>query len=296
MKMRRIISLALSVAMLAGLAGCGKSDDDGAANSSSGSNKIPQNATISSYQDKDYGFQLELPQDGEEVAVLHTSMGDIFIRLFPDGAPKAVENFKGLIKKGYYNGISFHRVISGFMIQGGDPTATGSGGKSLWGSAFEDEFCEKLMNLRGSLAMANSGVNTNGSQFFINQADASGYNEAIFDYDSRIDTLNKSYEQYCSYYSDFKSYYPTVQQFIDEQLAPNPKLVPEKVRELYKQYGGNIHLDGAWRASGGHTVFGQVYDGMDVVDAIAAVKVDDKSKPLTDVTIESAEIIKYSAK
>lgn len=296
MKKHRIISFVLSLVMLAGLAGCGKSYDNGAANSGSGSNKVAQNATVSSYQDKDYGFQLELPQDGEEVAVLHTSMGDIFIRLFPDGAPKAVENFKGLIKKGYYNGISFHRVISGFMIQGGDPTATGSGGESLWGSAFEDEFCEKLMNLRGSLAMANSGVNTNGSQFFINQADASGYDEAIFDYDSRIDALNKSYEQYCSYYSDFKSYYPTAQQFIDEQLAPNPKLVPEKVRELYKQYGGNVHLDGAWRASGGHTVFGQVYDGMDVVDAIAAVKVDENSKPLTDVTIKSAEIVKYSAK
>ena len=86
---------------------------------------------------KEVGYQLEKPADGEEIAVLHTSMGDIRIRLFPDAAPKAVENFKGLINDGYYNGIVFHRVIDNFMIQGGDPTATGSGGESIWGEPFE---------------------------------------------------------------------------------------------------------------------------------------------------------------
>ena len=116
---------------------------------------------------KEVGYQLEKPADGEEIAVLHTSMGDIRIRLFPDAAPKAVENFKGLINDGYYNGIVFHRVIDNFMIQGGDPTATGSGGESIWGEPFEDEFNTNLINLRGALSMANSGVDTNGSQFLL---------------------------------------------------------------------------------------------------------------------------------
>ena len=98
---------------------------------------------------KPVGYQLEKPADGEEIAVLHTSMGDIRIRLFPEAAPKAVENFKGLIQDGYYNGIVFHRVIDNFMIQGGDPTATGTGGESIWGEPFEDEFNTNLINLRG---------------------------------------------------------------------------------------------------------------------------------------------------
>ena len=116
------------------------------------------------------GYQLDPPKAGEQVAVLDTSMGTIKIRLFPEEAPKTVENFTGLIEKGYYDGLTFHRVIDDFMIQGGDPNGDGTGGESIWGEPFEDEFSETLVNLRGSLAMANSGANTNGSQFFINQA------------------------------------------------------------------------------------------------------------------------------
>src|SRR6185295_8535359 len=86
----------------------------------------------------------------------------------PKEAPKTVENFTRLAKKGYYNNLIFHRVIDGFMIQGGDPQGTGMGGESIWGKAFEDEFSEKLkFEKKGLLAMANSGPNTNGSQFFI---------------------------------------------------------------------------------------------------------------------------------
>jgi len=102
------------------------------------------------------------------VAVLETNMGTIEIELFPDITPKAVENFTGLANKGYYNGIIFHRVIKDFMIQGGDPTGTGSGGESIWGKSFEDEFSPDLQfDEPGYLAMANAGPNTNGSQFFI---------------------------------------------------------------------------------------------------------------------------------
>lgn len=108
--------------------------------------------------------------ENEIKAVMHTSMGDITLKLFPNVAPKTVENFVKLSQDNYYNGIIFHRVIEDFMIQGGDPTGTGMGGESIYGSAFEDEFSQEVFNLYGALSMANAGPNTNGSQFFIVQA------------------------------------------------------------------------------------------------------------------------------
>ncbi|MBF0523412.1 MAG: peptidylprolyl isomerase [Candidatus Omnitrophica bacterium] len=107
----------------------------------------------------------------QPVIVFETTQGTIEIKLFPDIAPKACENMIGLINKGYYNGIIFHRVIKNFMIQGGDPTGTGRGGESLWGTPFEDEFSPLVsFNKKGILAMANAGPGTNGSQFFITTA------------------------------------------------------------------------------------------------------------------------------
>lgn len=105
--------------------------------------------------------------DNDKKVIMKTNKGDITIRLFPDLAPKTVENFLGLAESGYYDGIIFHRVINDFMIQGGDPTGTGMGGSSVWGDSFEDEFSTSLFNLNGALSMANAGPNTNGSQFFI---------------------------------------------------------------------------------------------------------------------------------
>ena len=102
------------------------------------------------------------------VVVLETTQGNVEIKLFSKEAPKTVENFTGLVKKGYYDGLIFHRVIKNFMIQGGDPTGTGRGGESLWGGKFEDEFSDSLkFDRKGILAMANAGPGTNGSQFFI---------------------------------------------------------------------------------------------------------------------------------
>ncbi|CZE49996.1 peptidylprolyl isomerase [Campylobacter geochelonis] len=104
---------------------------------------------------------------GDEV-LLQTTKGDITLKLFKDVAPKAVENFETHVKNGYYDGLIFHRVIKGFMAQGGDPTGTGMGGKSIWDKSFEDEFKPNVVFDRaGLLAMANSGANTNASQFFI---------------------------------------------------------------------------------------------------------------------------------
>ncbi|MRI82732.1 peptidylprolyl isomerase [Aerococcaceae bacterium DSM 109653] len=103
----------------------------------------------------------------ESTVVVHTNKGDIELVLFEELVPKTVANFVGLAKKGYYDGVIFHRVIKDFMIQGGDPTGSGMGGESIYGESFEDEFTPLLFNLYGSLSMANAGPNTNGSQFFI---------------------------------------------------------------------------------------------------------------------------------
>jgi peptidyl-prolyl cis-trans isomerase B (cyclophilin B) len=101
-------------------------------------------------------------------ATMHTNHGAIELELFDDDAPKTVENFRKLAGDGFYDGVIFHRVIKDFMIQGGDPTGTGTGGP---GYTFEDEFNDHKVE-RGALAMANAGPNTNGSQFFIVTTDA----------------------------------------------------------------------------------------------------------------------------
>ncbi|KAL3309576.1 Peptidylprolyl isomerase domain and WD repeat containing protein 1 [Cichlidogyrus casuarinus] len=104
-------------------------------------------------------------------AILHTTLGDIHIRLFPRECPLAVENFVGHARVGYYNGNVFHRVIKGFMIQTGCPLGTGTGGKSIWGEDFKDEFHPSLRHDRPyTVSMANCGANTNASQFFITVA------------------------------------------------------------------------------------------------------------------------------
>ena len=144
---------------------------------------------------------------------------------FPEYAPKAVENFLTHAKEGYYDGISFHRVMEDFMIQGGDPNGDGTGGESIWGEPFEDEFSDQLFNFRGALSMANSGSDTNGSQFFIVQ----------------------------------KTTLPEGVEVIFQQMGH-----PDAAVEKYEEIGGTPWLDLQ------HTVFGQVFDGMDVVDEIVA--------------------------
>lgn len=113
--------------------------------------------------------QLNEVNEKNPLVTVHTNLGDFTLELFPEVAPKTVENFVTHAKNGYYNGVIFHRVIEDFMIQGGDPTGTGMGGESIYGESFEDEFSEELYNIRGALSMANAGPNTNGSQFFIVQ-------------------------------------------------------------------------------------------------------------------------------
>ena len=119
---------------------------------------------------------LKVPRASASAATIHTAKGDIVIQLYPQDAPKTVTNFATLAKIGYYNGLTFHRVEPGFVIQGGDPNGNGTGGISIYGTTFEDELNASSSSyqagyLAGVVAMANRGPNTNGSQFFIMLAD-----------------------------------------------------------------------------------------------------------------------------
>ncbi len=128
---------------------------------------------------EDHKDQLAKPEEKETVAeIVVKDFGSIYVKFFRDAAPKAVENFITHSKNGYYDGLTFHRIIEDFMIQGGDPTGTGRGGESIWGKDFEDEFSEELQPYRGALCMANAGPDTNGSQFFIVQTTTT-YDEKV---------------------------------------------------------------------------------------------------------------------
>jgi len=114
------------------------------------------------------GIQLNASGNKSPVVVLETNVGKIELKMYSEAAPLAVENFVTHVKNGYYNGHIFHRVIKGFMIQGGDPTGTGMGGESIWKKEFKNEYAPNLtFDKPFLLAMANHGPNTNGSQFFI---------------------------------------------------------------------------------------------------------------------------------
>lgn len=294
MKLKTLFRIAITTVLTAGclctIGGCNNSDS-------------LINPEVKHDTEHEIGYQLEMPKDGEEIAIIHTSMGDITWRFFPENAPKAVENFKTLAKDGKYDNVIFHRVMNDFMIQGGDyEEQNGTGGTSAFGKPFEDEFCDTLYNIRGSVAMANSGVDTNGSQFFINQAKAESFNRDYYEmtYEEAYAEYEQIYSQYSTNYgSQFTSMYKDVDALMDTQITTVFWEIPDAVFDLYEKNGGNLHLDGALRKSGGHTVFAQVIDGMDVVDAIAAVEVSTedatKDKPLKDVLILSVEFTTYKA-
>lgn len=197
--------------------------------------------------------QLEEPAAESEIAILHTGMGDITVQLFTEEAPLAVENFLTLAKEGFYDGVTFHRVIADFMIQTGDPTGTGKGGGSIYRDEegnpvrFADEFSLNALHFRGALSMANGGPDSNGSQFFIVQTKKVA--------ESRLAQMKKD------------GY-------------------PQAIIDRYAELGGYPSLD--FR----HTVFGSVIGGMDVVDRIANVKTENE-RPVEDVILERIEVIPF---
>lgn len=219
--------------------------------------------------------QLKGPQAGQQIATLKTNKGDIKIMLFPEYAPKTVENFTTLAKDGYYDGITFHRVIKDFMIQGGDPTGTGSGGESIYGAPFEDEFSPYLKQFSGAVAMANSGANTNGSQFF------------IVENDKLDDETIKQMENFANNPDEVLEEIPDTDITITNNRIYSPIVANE-----YIKVGGTPWLDNK------HTVFAQVIEGMDIVHSIASVETFDgtdgqESKPKEDIIINSIELSTY---
>lgn len=220
--------------------------------------------------------QFDAPKAGDTVAeIVVKDFGSIKVRFFEDKAPKAVENFTTHAKEGYYDGVTFHRIINEFMIQGGDPEGTGMGGESIWGENFEDEFSDDLHPLRGALCMANAGSNTNGSQFFIVQAHP--LEQEVVE---QVLTSN-GYELGESYLDSFKTFMKAAYkcEFSDD------------ITKLYMEKGGTPNLFKA------HTVFGQIYDdaSYDVLDAIANVEMKDAENgvPANDVIIETIKISEY---
>lgn len=242
--MKKLTGLLCAAACLLLLSACGENKSTTASSkeqTTSSSKKIDLNS-------------LALPQlddtikENEDVVEIVTSEGNIKAKLFPEYAPKAVENFMTHAKEGYYNGTPFHRVIDEFMIQGGDPKGDGTGGESIWKKGFKVEISNHLYHLRGALAMARSqALDSQGSQFYIVQND----------------------------------------QDVSDGLAI--QYYPEKIIEAYKK-GGTPQLDG------NYTVFGQVIEGMDVVDKIAKAEVKEsssgeKSTPVNPVKVEKINII-----
>ena len=243
MKKRILLFFMTMILAAACLAGCGSGENAGAG-------AVDQTA---------------MPEEGETVAEIKIrDYGSIFVKFFEEAAPKAVENFVEHSREGYYDGLTFHRIIDDFMIQGGDPEGTGAGGESIWGEYFEDEFSETLYPLRGALCMANRGSDTNGSQFFIVQADAS----TILDLEEQL-----------------AAYGMTLQDYIEQVSGVE---VSDEAIELYEELGGTPWLHMA------HTVFGQVYAGYDVLDEVAAVPADaETGVPEEEVVIETITIFTY---
>ena len=196
--------------------------------------------------------QTREPKAGDTIVTFDVKdFGEIKALLFPEVAPYGVKNFTLHAKEGYYDGLTFHRIISDFMIQGGDPDGNGTGGESIWKTPFYNETAPQACVIRGSLCYANAGYDpSNGSQFFITQID-------------------KCTDE------DIKMYEDQGLQLTDEQ------------KEIYKKNGG-----AAW-LQGGYTVFGQVYEGMDIVDDISKVQTDDSDKPVEDVIINKVTVSEF---
>ncbi len=195
-------------------------------------------------------IQFAQPKSGDTTAVIHTTEGDIKVLLFPQYAPKAVQNFVTLAQQGYYNEVTFHRVIEDFIAQSGSPDGSAGGGRSCWGLEFEDEFSDKLHHYNGALSMANHGPDTNGSQFFFVTSPITAVSE-------------------------------------EDVSAMQAAGWREEIAQAYKQAGGVPRLD--YR----YTVFGQIYDGLNVAYKISRRETDENHRPEDDIKIESVEIITF---
>lgn len=262
--LKKVLSVILCGAAAVSLTSCGKeitvdtstTKGDGTAVSDSSSTAEPQVYTTGE------AANFTAPADGEQIIIMNIKdYGEVKIKLFPEYASKGVENFVELAKEGYYDGLTFHRVISDFMIQGGDPEGTGRGGQSIWGGKFDGGVSPNLIHAAGAVAYANSGATldnpsptaSNGSQFYI--VTGTVYDEASL--------------------SDMGAYYGIS--------------YSDSAKEIYTTVGGTPWLDG------GYTVFGQVFEGLDIIFEIQNVSTDQgNNMPLESVIMESVTVAEYS--
>ncbi len=220
--------------------------------------------------------QTAKPQKGDLVAIVETSEGTIKVKLLPEVAPKAVKNFVDHSLNGYYDGVTFHRVIDNFVVQGGDPNGTGRGGESVWGKPFSIEVNPSARHFSGALAMANSGgTATNGSQFY-------------FVDNVELTTNEKMQMSYLGENQEAILHGHEINDGEDDVYHEGDMYVkdvyPKEVIDSYQSLGGVPYLDFSY------TVFGQTYEGLDVIDKITQVPVNQNDKPIQPVIIEKITI------
>ncbi len=263
---KKIISAVLCMAMMFSFTACGEdtgtkttaSSNDSislGANKDDSSESAEEQKTEKAETSSDEVINFTMPVEGEQIAVFDIEgYGQIKIKLFPEQCPKGVENFTGLIEKGYYDGVIFHRVIKDFMIQGGDGDGSpdGVGGESIWGKGFAQEINDSLRHFSGALSYATAMDKLNGSQFFI--------------------------------VTGFES---VPEQHFENLQSQNNKTYSDNVKKLYGEKGGYPFLDGDYE------VFGQVFEGLDICFKISEVATNDSDKPLEDVVINYAKLEGY---
>lgn len=213
-----------------------------------------ENTETTSNNEKSHFANYNAPKNGDKIIEMNIrDHGIVKFRLFPEYADKSVENFIKLSESGYYNGLTFHRVIKDFMIQGGDPLGTGYGGESIWGGYFDGGTDPHLIHVPGAVAFANSGSTaTNGSQFYI----VTGEQNITED--------------------DFLNYEEHGYSFSNEQ------------KKLYIENGGAPWLDN------NYTIFGQVFEGLDVIFEIQYCGTDSDDRPLNNIIIDSVKVTEYN--
>lgn len=275
--MKKVVSAGLAITMLGALAGCSDSKNNSQSSSPSSTSSSSEKSSGSSLVTTGVvENQLAMPAENEQIAVFNIAgYGTFKCRLFPEAAPKAVENFVKLAQAGKYTNVPFHRVIEDFMIQSGDTTKNGGDGKSIYGNGFAVEFNSSLHHYNGALAVARSNSHSNGqsSQFYVVSSEKAK-TMSDSDFQAIEQSVNSTYQK------------------LDWDISLK---YSDSVKQNYKQVGGYPGLDMQY------TVFGQAFEGMDVVNAISKCPKsqtagDDgaKSVPEPGITISSIEITNYN--
>ena len=289
MKIRNILLCGLLAASCALSVGCSKAE-----NSSGGDNtdvSVSDNAGVSSSVVGNIG-DVEL-QAGDLIAEFEIEgYGTIKAKLFPEVAPKGVENFVKLAKDGFYDGLTIHRVMKGFMLQGGSLNGDGTGGEAADGGSFDVEINDNMRHFYGALCYANAGgqntcqfyiVNNNEKQAFADHIQVLRDNAAI------CESYKAMFEEGAEGYI----YYEAMRQQYEAMAAELDASTPDEIKAKYNETGGTPSLDG------GYTVFGQVFEGFDVIDSISDVAVKENaggelSEPITTITIKTVKITEYA--